>query len=262
MTDKNNKETTEIQELEKQIETELGQDKYKDIVDFILDEEFSAKEQTGKLRNEFFSDKLTRLYTLPKLKQLENTLITFSESLRKNDIDIEKLSYAIRSHEKQILVLERFIEQQNIKNEQIHLEIANLKIALDSIQKQLSSAINFIEQQAVKNDQVHSDITTLRGNVDIIQQQTSSILLSIDRIGGNFERHIDEMDAMFLRKAKKESEKSEKDIEHYKLLVKIGYWIAGTLGAISFIALSVYSVVTEQTFPALLIHIFKMLPWN
>jgi len=243
--------------------------KFTDILDFILDEEYSSKDQNEKLRQEFFDTKITRLFILPKIKQIEDTIVIFSDTLKKTDLDVEKLTYAIKTHEKQILVLERFIEQQNVKNEQIHFEIASLKLTLESIQAQLTSIINFIERQTGQNEQVHKDVNTLKGNVEIIQQQTSSILSGLNRIGDNFDKHIDETKSFFLEKtqqsyvdSKENTLQLKEDIEKYKFLIKIGYWIAGTLGAISFIILSIYTVLTGKTLPAFLLEVLKMLPWS
>jgi uncharacterized protein len=248
-------------ELTEQIE-ELKHFDDKDIIDFILDEEYSAKDQTQKLRDEFFNGKFNRLYVIPKLKNLEISIYGIGENLRKHDLDIEKIAYAIKTHEKQILVLERFIEQQNIKNEQIHFEIAKLKITLEAIEKNLIVILSFIEGQGVKNDQVHADIVSLKGSIEIMQTQTTAIVSSIERMGGNFDQHLSDIKAFFFKDAKEATEKTERDMERYKLLIRIGYWIAGTLGALSFLILSIYSVLTDRSLPSFLLEVFKMLPWT
>lgn len=256
----------ELQEKRKEINS--LEDRFSDIVEFILDENYSEKNPSDKERGDFFESKFTRMFLVPKIKQFETSLYSITDSIRRHDLDIEKLTYAIKSHEKQIIVLEKFIEQQNIKNEQIHFEIANLKISLESIQMQLNSIMGFMERQNEKNEQVHNDINGLGSKVEVIQQHTSNILLSIARIGDSFERHIDDADSFFLKESQRAAERAiaaeantDKDLARHRVFMKIGYWIAGSLGAISFIALSVYSVATEKSLPGFIIEAFKMIPW-
>jgi hypothetical protein len=52
------------------------------------------------------------------------------------------------------------------------------------------------------------------------------------------------------------------DIKQYKFLIKIGYWIAGTLGTISFISLSIYSHLSGKSFTQFILEVIQMLPWN
>jgi chromosome segregation ATPase len=253
-------------ELEKEIhgndhqKPELIEERFRSIVDLILEETVSGSESTGK--EQILDSKFTHIFLIPKIKYIESSLASINENLRRNEIDIEKITYAIKSHEKQILVLDRFIEQQSIKNEQLYFEITNLKLSLESIQGQLSNIMNFMEQQNNKNELLHRETVKLSSNIEVIHQQMSTIIQSLERQGNNFEKHIDEMEAFFLRRNKENSDKSEQDIERYKFLVKIGYWIAGSLGALSFIAMSLYSVATEKAFPVILMEIFKNLPWK
>ena len=236
--------------------------KSQDILDYIFDENFFADEQNKKLREEFFNTKITRLFLVPKVQKIEDSIRILIDDLRKNDISLEKLSYAIKTHEKQILVLERFIENQNIKNEQLHLEIASLKIVIESIQAQTTAILGFIEEQNSKNSQVHLDICELKASVENIQGQSSSILNTIERISRKFDIHIDELERYFLNKAATETDQSLKDIKQYKFLIKIGYWIAGTLGTISFISLSIYSHLSGKSFTQFILEVVKMMPWN
>ena len=244
------------------ISPELIEDRFRSIVDSILDNNFPNEKDHSNIPYDSFDSKFAHIFLIPKIKYIEASLASINENLRRNELDIEKISYAIKSQEKQILVLDRFIEQQNIKNEQIYFEITNLKISLESIQGQLSAIMNFMEQQNNKNELTHRDVNKLGGNIEIMQQQMASILYNLERQGNNFDRHIDEMEEFFLKRTKDNSEKAEKDIERYKFLVKIGYWIAGSLGAMSFIAMSLYSVATEKAFPVILMEIFKNLPWK
>jgi hypothetical protein len=158
--------------------------------------------------------------------------------------------------------LERFIENQNIKNEQLHFEIASLKIVIESIQAQTTAILGFIEEQNSKNAQVHLDICELKASVENVQGQSSSILNTIDRINHKFDVHIDDLERYFINKAASETDQSLKDIKQYKFLIRIGYWIAGTLGTISFISLSIYSHLSGKSFTQFILEVIKMLPWN
>lgn len=198
--------------------TTINEEANEDEMGFLDDEEFSAKKENQRLKEEIkdadthhrhgykVSDRVNQpdCYILPKIEKIEKSLDSAHEQIRSHFLVLERLKYNFETHTKQIKVLESFIESQNTKNEKIHLEIASLKIT-----------------------------------VEAIQTQTGIILQTIERVNNNFERHIGDMEAYFLKstaeenkKLKEKKEDVDVELDHYRKTMKIGLWFAYSLGAL------------------------------
>lgn len=200
-----------------------------DEMSFLDDVEFSAKNENQRLNAEIKSAESHRrhgymnqhedCYILPKIEKIEKSLESAHEQIRSHFLVLERLKYNFETHTKQIKVLESFIESQNTKNEKIHHEIASLKIT-----------------------------------VEAIQTETGIILQTIERVNQNFERHIDDMEAYFLkstaeenRKAKEKKEETEIELDHYLKGMKIGLWFAYSLGAIVVILGAIHAIFAPES---------------
>jgi hypothetical protein len=229
------KEEKEI--FENQIEAKEEGD-----MSFLDDEEFSAKIENSRLREEItLADARNRRIGykassenladvdctfLPKIEQIEKSLDSAHEQIRAQFLVLERLKYNFETHTKQIKVLESFIESQNTKNEKIHNEISSLKITVESI-----------------------------------QTQTGIILQSIERVNSNFEKHIHDMEEYFLKAAsEKHKEAVEKNLEidrrhkdtteqleNFQKVMKVGLWIAYSLGAIVIIAGAIHTIFAPES---------------